>query len=73
MKNKLAAMVRYNDENDSFELWIEDANTHDFKFSRSAKCCKSTNGDPDPNYIHYSFLAEILRCVTLGYEILDRR
>mgnify|MGYP003294994370 CR=1 FL=1 len=73
MKKNLVAMVRYNDDKDAFELWIEDATTGEMKFSRSANCCMSTNGDTEANYIHYSFITEILKCATLGYTIVDRR
>ena len=68
---KMQAMVKYNNDNDAFELWIKCSDS-DWGFCSSAKCC--TLGDePEANFIHYAFLTEVLKCAMLGYEIVDGR
>lgn len=67
-KRKMMAKVIYNKEEDSFELWI---NTGDgWGFSRSTKC-RIVEGDTEANFIHYSFMKEILNCINLGYEVFE--
>lgn len=71
---KMQAMVKYNNDNDAFELWIRrsDGDDGDWGFCSSAKCY-ALGDEPEANFIHYSFLIEVLKCAMLGYEIVDGR
>lgn len=65
---KKYAKVHYNEVTDSFELWLKNEADADWGFSRAAKCVPAQK-DPDTNYIHFSFMKEIVKCAELGYEV----
>lgn len=73
MKKELLAKVTYNDAEDAFELWLYDNDSREWGFSRSAKCQTLDGQEGEAEFIHFSFMTEILRCATLGYKILDKR
>ena len=62
------AKIVYNEATDAFELWLRSDPDADWGFSIAAKCVPSKN-DPETNYIHFSFMKEILKCAELGYEV----
>lgn len=70
MKKIKQAKVRYNAQEDSFELWLRNSEDEEWGFSRSAKCY-TVEGDKEPNHIHFSFLKEVLKCIVLGYEVFE--
>lgn len=67
-KQKKLAKVHYNPETDSFELWI--MTDGEWGFSCSSKCRK-VEGDTEANHIHFSFLKEVLKCIKLGYDVIE--
>lgn len=69
MKTKLKARVRYDEKDDCFvlELWDEDFKS--WGFSRSSRCVAAKGGNGETNFIHFSFMKEIVRCAELGYSI----
>jgi len=71
-KQKKQAMVKYNESSDSFELYIRNNENAEWGFSCSAKC-RSVEDEVETNFIHFSFLREILRCLELGYEVFEGR
>lgn len=68
-KRKMMAKVQYNEQEDSFELWIRTSDKEEWGFSRSSKC-RAIEGDTETNFIHFSFLKEVLKCIQLGYEVI---
>lgn len=70
MKKQKAAYVKYNENEDSFELWIE-CEDGTIGFSRSAKC-QALNGEGDTDFIHYSFMKEILNAISCEYHVYNR-
>ncbi|MBR5786270.1 MAG: hypothetical protein IKY41_06225 [Clostridia bacterium] len=68
-KQKMQAKVQYNEKEDSFELWIRANDKEEWGFSRSSKC-RAIEGDTEANFIHFSFLKEVLKCIQLGYEVI---
>lgn len=68
---KMQAMVKYNNDNDAFELWIK-CSDGEWGFCRSTQC-RALEGETEANFIHYAFLTEVLKCAMLGYEIVDGR
>ena len=71
-KQKKQAMVKYNESNDSFELYIRCNEKAEWGFSRSTKC-RSVEDEVETNFIHFSFLREVLRCIELGYDVFEGR
>lgn len=71
-KQKMQAKVQYNPEEDSFELWLRSSDKEEWGFSCSSKC-RAIEGETETNFIHFSFLKEVLRCVDLGYEVFEAR
>lgn len=64
--------IHYNEEEDSFELWIRRKDEKEWGFSRSSKCRVVNDGD-EPTHIHFSMLTELVRCVDLGFELVPNR
>ncbi len=64
------AKVVYNASGDCFELWIKTADMDEYGFSCSTKC-RALNGKTETNFIHFSFLKEVLKCIKLGYEVYE--
>lgn len=70
MKKKPQAKIIYRASEDTFELWIKGVEEKEYDFCRSAKCRKAKDiPDDDYNYIHYSFMIELLRTIELGYDV----
>lgn len=67
-KKNMMAKVHYNPETDSFELWLNCDG--EWGFSCSTKC-RTVEGDTEPNFIHFTFLKEVLRCIKLGYDVFE--
>ena len=67
-KQKKLAKVHYNPEADSFELWL--MTDGEWGFSCAGKCYK-VEGDAEANHIHYTFLKEVLKCIRLGYDVIE--
>lgn len=67
-KQKKLAKVHYNSDTDSFELWLK--RDDEWGFSCSTKC-RAAEGDTEPNFIHFTFLKEVLKCIQLGYEVIE--
>lgn len=66
-QNKMAK-VHYNQNTDSFELWI---NTDgEWSFCCSSKCQALKEGQA-ATHIHFSFLKEVLKCTYLGYTVFE--
>lgn len=68
-KQKMMAKVHYNAEEDSFELWIRNSDKEEWGFSCSTKC-RAIEGETETNFIHFSFLKEVLQCIKLGYDVI---
>lgn len=71
-KQKKMAMVKYNPEVDAFELYLRNSDKEEWGFSCSAKC-HAIEGETEANFIHFSFLKEVMRCIDLGYEVFEAR
>lgn len=69
-KQNLMAKVKYNEQEDSFELWIRTNDEEEWGFSRSTKC-RAIDGEGATDFIHFSFLKEVLQCINLGYEVIS--
>lgn len=69
-KQKKLAKVHYNSEEDSFELYIMTGNDTEWGFCCSSKC-RVVEGDTEANFIHFSFLKEVMKCIKLGYEVFE--
>lgn len=69
-KHKNMAKVHYNPEEDSFELYLKNYDDEEWGFSCSSKC-RTVEGFDEPNFIHYTFLKEVLKCLKLGYEVFE--
>ena len=69
-KTEKQATVKYNEDTDSFELWLRNSPNEDWGLSSSAKCM-SIEDEVETNFIHFSFLREVLNCITLGYKVSD--
>ena len=69
-KQKKTAMVRYNKHQDAFELYIRDADG-DWALCCSSKC-RAVEGETEKTHIHFSFLKEVLRCIELGYDVIEK-
>ena len=68
-KQKMQAKVHYNEQEDSFELWIRTSDKEEWGFSCSSKC-RAIEGETETNFIHFSFLRKVLECIKLGYEVI---
>ena len=69
-KQKAMAKVHYNEQEDSFELFIRSNDKEEWGFCRSTKC-RALEGETEANFIHFSFLKEVMKCITLGYEVIE--
>lgn len=69
-KQKPQAMVKYNKTEDAFELYIRSSENEEWGFSRSTKC-RAIEGETETNFIHFSFLREVLQLLWLGYEVFE--
>lgn len=52
MKKNLVAAVRYNDNEDAFELWIYDNESKEYGFACSSKC-RALEGSTETTHIHF--------------------
>ena len=68
-QNKLAR-VHYNEREDAFELYIYDNESKEWGFSCSTKC-RAIEGETEANFIHFTFLKEVMKCLKLGYEVAE--
>lgn len=71
-KQKSQAMVNYNPVQDSFELYIRGSEKEEWGFCCSTQCM-AIEDETETNFIHHTFLNEVLKCASLGYEIIDGR
>ena len=69
-KQKAQAMVKYNKTKDAFELYIRSGEKEEWGFCCSTQC-KAIEGETETNFIHFSFLKEVLKCIKLGYEVFE--
>ena len=69
-KQKAMAKVHYNDQTDSFELWIRNNDKEEWGFCCSSQC-RALEGETDTTHIHFTFLKEILKCIKLGYDVFE--
>ena len=69
-KKKNMAKVHYNPETDTFELWLKTSKETEWGFCCSTKC-RMVEGDTEANFIHFSFLREVMNCLALGYEVFQ--
>lgn len=69
MKTEKLARVRYDEKEDEFILELYDEESESWGFSRSARCVQSVEYPGSTDYIHFSFMKEILRCAEFGYKI----
>lgn len=69
MKKENYARVRYEKDTDSFVLELFDHETEEYEFSVSARCFKAEHGGENADYIHFSFMKEIVKCCELGYQV----
>lgn len=65
-------MVKYNPDGDKFELYIRSSENEEWGFSCSTKCM-AIEGETETNFIHFSFLKEVMKCIELGYEVFEAR
>lgn len=71
-KQKAQAMVKYNPDQDSFELYIRSSEKEEWGFCCSTKC-RAIEGETETNFIHFTFLKEVMKCINLGYEVFEAR
>ena len=64
-------MVKYNSEGDKFELFIRSNDKEEWGFCCSTQC-RAIEGETETNFIHFTFLKEVLNCIKLGYEVIER-
>ena len=69
-KQKKQAKVHYNPEEDAFELWLRSSDNEEWGFSRSSKC-RAIEGETETNFIHFSFMKQVLECFNLGYDVFE--
>lgn len=69
-KQKPQAMVEYNKEADSFILYIRSDENEKWGLSKIAKCY-AVEGETETNFIHFTFLKEVLQCLKLGFEVFE--
>ena len=69
-KQKAQAMVKYNPDMDSFELYIRNSEKEEWGFCRYTQC-RAIDGEMETNFIDYAFLKEVLKCINLGYEVFE--
>jgi len=69
-KQKAMAKVHYNQQEDSFELYIRSNDKEEWGFCCSAKC-RALEGETETNFIHFTFLKKVLECIKLGYEVIE--
>ena len=69
-KQKKMAKVHYNPEKDSFELWLRSNDNEEWGFCCSSKC-QALEGETETNFIHFTFLKEVMKCIQLGYEVIE--
>ena len=69
-KQKAQAMVKYNPDQDSFELYIRSNDNEEWGFCCSSQC-RAIEGEKETNFIHFTFLKEVLKCINLGYEVFE--
>ena len=67
---KSQAMVKYNQNEDTFELYIRNHEKEDWGFCCSTKC-RAVEGETETNFIHFSFLRRVMECLRLGYEVFE--
>ena len=70
VKQKCMAKVQYNEREDSFELWIRTNEKEEWGFCRSAQC-RAIGDETETNFINFTFLKEVLKCIKLGYEVFE--
>lgn len=69
-KQKAQTMVKYNQNEDAFELYIRSNENDEWGFSCSTKC-RAIEGETETNFIHFSFLKKVMECLKLGYEVFE--
>ena len=69
-KQKMQAKVQYNKQDDSFELWIRTSDKEEWGFSCSTTC-RALEGETETNFINFTFLKEVMKCLKLGYEVFE--
>lgn len=69
-KQKAQAMVHYNQNEDAYELYIRSNEHEEWGFSCSAKC-RAIEGETETNFIHFSFLKELLDCIAWDYQVFE--
>ena len=69
-KRNMMAKVHYNSEEDSFELYLKTGKDEEWGFACSSKC-RAVEGDTEANFIHFTFLKEVLNCIELGYDVFE--
>jgi hypothetical protein len=69
-KQMAQAKVHYNEERDSFELWIRSSEKEEWGFCCSTQC-QALEGENEANFIHFTFLKEVMNCIKLGYDVFE--
>lgn len=69
-KQKKYAKVHYNENEDSFELYLKNGIDGEYGFVCSSKC-QAIGSSTETTHIHFSFLKEVLKCIDLGYEVFE--
>lgn len=69
-QNKMAK-IHYDRVDDRYILFLRNNDDEEWGFSCSAKCRAAEGGDGATDFIHYSFLREVLQCAALGYKIIE--
>lgn len=69
MKTEKMARVRYDEKEDSFVLELYDSECESWGLCRSTRCVDATHAPGVTDYIHFSFMKEVVRLVELGYDV----
>lgn len=69
MKTEKLARVRYDAKEDEFVLEIWDNEFQSWGLCRAARCVDATNAPGVTDFIHFSFMKEVVRCAELGYSV----
>ena len=64
--------IRYDEENDSFNLEISTNGGKTWGLSQSAKCrCCGEEPNGDPSFVHFSIITKMKEAVNIGYRFVS--
>ena len=72
-KTNRYAQIKYNKDEDRYELWISSDGGKTYDFSYGSHCVNRKGDDEgdEPMFIYTRFIEEIRRCIYLGYKFVE--